>query len=191
MAAAQATGSNTVRGDPTIQGIVAAAKKGAAGEWKVTLMLEGLDKHKAAVAATQATLASCRDATMLPLWQTLAVKQADATVRAEECYQRFLNGDFDDADEAKNAISEALKTKGACAYTLTELQLCHTKTSYYKQRAAQAAQSARIAPLQNKCWTKAAVYTEEVAKMLIAYIEAGFPRGRDDTTQLHFRHLLL
>jgi len=178
MAAAQATGSNTVRGDPTIQGIVAAAKKGAAGEWKVTLLLEGLDKHKAAVAATQATLASCRDATMLPLWQTLAAKQADATVRAEECYQRFLNGDFDDADEAKNAISEALKTKGACAYTLTELQLCHTKTSYYKQRAAQAA--------QNKCWTKAAVYTEEVAKMLIAYIEAGFPRGRDDTTSSIF-----
>ncbi len=75
-------------------------------------MLESLDQHKEAIAATQVTLASCSDATMLPLWQALAVKQEDATVRAETCYQRFLNGDFEDADEAKNAISEALKTKG-------------------------------------------------------------------------------
>eukprot|EP01032_Pedospumella_encystans_P013096 gene13096-15098_t len=179
MAAAQATGSNSVRDDPEIQNLLAAAKKEVSGEWKVSSMVDTLSKNRADTAATNNTLAKCRDAKMLPLWQELAAKQDEATDRAELIYQRFLDGELD-VDEATKAISEALEIKGTCGYTLNETHLCHTKAAYYKERAAQALQGARQSSFESKCWTQAAAYMDDVARMLLAYIDAGMPRGRDD-----------
>ena len=179
MVAAKATGSEKLRADPTIQSVVAAAKKYAANKEKVASIVNTMEKHREAVAATKDALAKCRDARMLPLWEDLVSKLQEATIRAETCYQRFINGDLD-ANEATKQISEALKTEGASAYTLSELQLCQTKIIYYKQRAVQALQGARPSPLESKCWAQAAKYIEDVVQMQRANIDAGSPRGRDD-----------
>eukprot|EP01032_Pedospumella_encystans_P008390 gene8390-9965_t len=175
MAATLANSSNNLRYDPAIQAVVSAAQRCAGEEYKVTLMVKTMDTHKEAVAATKDTLTKCRDATMLPLWQDLVSKLEEATIRAGLCYQRFINGDLD-ADAATKAISEALETPGACTATLHELQLCHTKAAYYKQQAMQT----RLSPFEKKCWAQAAAYMDDVARMLLAYIDAGSPRGYED-----------
>eukprot|EP01032_Pedospumella_encystans_P013098 gene13098-15100_t len=166
MVAAQADG-NGAQKDTHIQSAVSAAKKNETDVQLFASYVATVDKLKVAAVATQDTLATCRDAAMVPVWRALVVQQDNVLTEAARCLDRFVKGELS-ATETTVAMSEIQTRLSVTPEHVQKYQLCSTQSTSYKQMAAQALQTNPFMPLARECWAQAAVHIDAAIQMLVS-----------------------
>eukprot|EP01032_Pedospumella_encystans_P008391 gene8391-9967_t len=175
MVAAQADGNGALK-DKHIQSAVTAAKTCAADVQLFVSYVATVDELKAAAVATQNTLAKCRDAATVPVWRALVVQQDTVLAEAARCLDRFVRGELS-ATETAIAMSEIRARLSVTPEHVQEYQLYSTKSTYYKQMAAQAMQTNPFMPRSRDCWAQAAVHIDAAMQMQLDIIVSGEQRS--------------